>query len=1250
MEEAKRRRQSRRLFIAQTVGTQATWSMADYNAKIKISADAREAEKTVKDLNEQIKKLGDVAKKSVGSALNFGSGGLQSTLNDVAGGFTGLRNQLEGGAIRGGLTATALAAGKAAPAFKVVGGAVNNLRDSLTGLVKQTAELGVKAGLPLTGALLGASTALNGASQSLTTTSNLFNSFLSLIGNIPSSVGLAAVAIMAMGPAILSAGSAVTATVPVVGALGRALDNLAGGKVQKAVGALGLKINETKQSFFGLNTEIKTTLEGINALAEGLSLTQLNKQVSDTRSQMEGFHSSTVQAWHAAQQLVQVQRAQVTEQAALNDLVRKAAGLRPQSVENRATNTYNTTQRRKAYESEQLNKFNNEIDEYNRLAVEAAANTKAWEDKLTAITRVAGAGPLGTKSQLSTRVQEFLANKQSAQIARENSAAKLEAERVTSRTFELFPGGQYSTAKQRNDLNEIAAIQNSVTEAVARTGRSQRQLEIASIGTAKSTAQRLQISTVQNKVDAQSIAIARARNLELAKELGIEVNIGKAAANKNKARGGGLGKGAAGALSNAAVGGAFPLLFGQSGAAAAGGAIGGIAGSLIPGIGGFGGSLIGTILGEKLGQGNQVKQLGEDIGFSAEQTKMLGIAFQQAGRDFDKFQQSVSTIQGLSLSIEDQGRAIQLASSLTESYGGKIDKVTNAFAKALSTGKVTQGTLDQLTNNGIKIQQALADKYGVSRTAIIQMAKDGKISVQDLIDTLVDVGNEGQQSASKQVSAFSSAYTQIETAVGRLKTVFEGLFKFISEQISGILEEVSNALSNVVTGVETLVNIVGPKLAALAKAISNATPKVNLPVPVVSTARAGISSLVSMGLPGGAFIQSLAQLGKDTRQKATSGRYTTPDQQQQPENPLETFSALAQLPPSGGSKGTSAADKAARDAARLKEETAKQLLVSQKLLAVSQAELLIAQTTDPLKKNEAEYALSRLRLTQDYATKLKDVKSEEEKRNLKLSEDLQFEILRLDYLQKQTAELLKQAGISQSDFGMKPTGISWTQATQFNFTQLSPMQEEIKKVSDDLTELLNPVNQVATAAKSIGDAFSTSFKGIIDGSMTAREALASFFQSVADYFLDMAAQIISKWIQMTILNSVLSLFPGGFKAPTTTGLGTNFSSAIGGDTGISWASALTKRATGGPVAAGTPYIVGEKGPELFMPGRSGTVIPNDALGGSTNVVVNVDASGNSNVQGDQQQGKQLGVAISAAVQAELVKQQRPGGLLAGTRR
>ena len=87
-------------------------------------------------------------------------------------------------------------------------------------------------------------------------------------------------------------------------------------------------------------------------------------------------------------------------------------------------------------------------------------------------------------------------------------------------------------------------------------------------------------------------------------------------------------------------------------------------------------------------------------------------------------------------------------------------------------------------------------------------------------------------------------------------------------------------------------------------------------------------------------------------------------------------------------------------------------------------------------------------------------------------------------------------------------------------------------------------------------------------------------------------------------------------------------------------------ANGGRPPVGKPSIVGEKGPELFVPKRSGTIIPNDKLGGggSTNISVNVDASGSS-VQGDEQQSKELGRVISVAIQSELLKQRRPGGLL-----
>ena len=87
-------------------------------------------------------------------------------------------------------------------------------------------------------------------------------------------------------------------------------------------------------------------------------------------------------------------------------------------------------------------------------------------------------------------------------------------------------------------------------------------------------------------------------------------------------------------------------------------------------------------------------------------------------------------------------------------------------------------------------------------------------------------------------------------------------------------------------------------------------------------------------------------------------------------------------------------------------------------------------------------------------------------------------------------------------------------------------------------------------------------------------------------------------------------------------------------------------ANGGVTKPNKSYIVGERGPELFTPGVTGRVTPNHEMGGgSTTVVVNVDASG-SNVEGNEEEGRALGVALSAAIEAELLKQKRPGGLLA----
>ena len=217
---------------------------------------------------------------------------------------------------------------------------------------------------------------------------------------------------------------------------------------------------------------------------------------------------------------------------------------------------------------------------------------------------------------------------------------------------------------------------------------------------------------------------------------------------------------------------------------------------------------------------------------------------------------------------------------------------------------------------------------------------------------------------------------------------------------------------------------------------------------------------------------------------------------------------------------------------------------------------------------------------------------------------------------------------------------------QKEFNEELERQAIIKAPVDELNKLLDPLRQIDSLSKSIGDSFAESFKGIISGSMSAQEALRNLFQRTADAFLDMAAQILAAQIR----SGIMGLFSSFLNPLNSARLGAEATAMTGIPSGAdlpkgSFGISTITRAAGGPVKGGNSYIVGERGPELFSPGVSGMITPNHALGGSTNIVVNVEASGSS-VEGDEQQGRELGLLISSAVQSEIIQQQRPGGLLA----
>ena len=171
-------------------------------------------------------------------------------------------------------------------------------------------------------------------------------------------------------------------------------------------------------------------------------------------------------------------------------------------------------------------------------------------------------------------------------------------------------------------------------------------------------------------------------------------------------------------------------------------------------------------------------------------------------------------------------------------------------------------------------------------------------------------------------------------------------------------------------------------------------------------------------------------------------------------------------------------------------------------------------------------------------------------------------------------------------------------------------------------ELNNKLEKQVDLIKDIGSNFEIIGESIASGVTDNITAAIQGTKSLGDAAKSILNDLSSSLIRLGV-NTLLSKIPGFGGLPS-----------------------LLPRANGGPVKKGGNFLVGEKGPELFVPKRSGTIIPNDKLagGGSTNISVNIDASGSS-VQGNEQQGKELGRVISAAIQSELLKQRRPGGLL-----
>ncbi len=202
--------------------------------------------------------------------------------------------------------------------------------------------------------------------------------------------------------------------------------------------------------------------------------------------------------------------------------------------------------------------------------------------------------------------------------------------------------------------------------------------------------------------------------------------------------------------------------------------------------------------------------------------------------------------------------------------------------------------------------------------------------------------------------------------------------------------------------------------------------------------------------------------------------------------------------------------------------------------------------------------------------------------------------------------------------------------------KLTSMASGYSSVLDFSKRLTEEQQRQKELADGIGNSVGQGMVGAFDALITGAEDFNTALRNIASGVLvDIARQLLQVFVIQQAINAISNLF-----GPKTGGLapGVKFNPAA-----FSMPNLLA-RAGGGSVMAGQGYLVGERGPELFMPGRSGGIAPTGTFGGVSVGAVNITVQNTGENLSPAAQ-KQIANQVQGIVMATLVNQKRSGGIL-----
>ena len=181
----------------------------------------------------------------------------------------------------------------------------------------------------------------------------------------------------------------------------------------------------------------------------------------------------------------------------------------------------------------------------------------------------------------------------------------------------------------------------------------------------------------------------------------------------------------------------------------------------------------------------------------------------------------------------------------------------------------------------------------------------------------------------------------------------------------------------------------------------------------------------------------------------------------------------------------------------------------------------------------------------------------------------------------------------------------------------TPKLKQIQSETEKLAKIV--ADRMQAASDAITNGFEKAFMSMIDGTTKAKDA-----------FRIMASDIIKELYRIFVVKRITGFIADVFGLMTGSPVG---QVSMGG-----------VKAIGGPVQRGNPYVVGERGPELFVPSRTGSIVPNDKMTNGGAVVVNQTINVSTGVQQTvRTEIKSLMPQIAESAKAAVADAKRRGG-------